>query len=231
MAMLQRRMASTIYAVRRSLERMRDRREKILADPEAYRQEQIAKKVPDDFDELTDEEQQEIIAELEDVVASIDPAILKKEIAELGRLVDHAKILEQREVETKLQKLKDVLQEQGFFADRSKKLIVFTEHKDSLDYLAGDGREGRPDRQASVVGVVGRPDSRRHEDRRPRQCWIANLGRARVSRERPGPRRDRSRRRGHQPAVLLADDQLRHPLESGATRAARWPHPSLRPGA
>ena len=28
MAMLQRRMASTIYAVRRSLERMRDRREK-----------------------------------------------------------------------------------------------------------------------------------------------------------------------------------------------------------
>jgi superfamily II DNA or RNA helicase len=33
MAMLQRRMASTVYAVRRSLERMRDRREKILADP------------------------------------------------------------------------------------------------------------------------------------------------------------------------------------------------------
>ena len=153
MAMLQRRMASTIYAVRRSLERMRDRREKILADPEAYRQEQIAKKVPDDFDELTDEEQQDIIAELEDVVASVDPAILKKEIAELGRLVDHAKTLEQREVETKLQKLKDVLQEQGFFADRSKKLIVFTEHKDSLDYLAGDGREGRPSGKLQSWGL------------------------------------------------------------------------------
>ena len=37
MAMLQRRMASTIYAVRRSLERMRDKRQKILDDPEAYR--------------------------------------------------------------------------------------------------------------------------------------------------------------------------------------------------
>ena len=41
MAMLQRRFASSIYAVRRSLERMRDKREKILADPEGYRQEQI----------------------------------------------------------------------------------------------------------------------------------------------------------------------------------------------
>ena len=69
MAMLQRRLASSIYAVRRSLERMRDRREKILDDPEAYRQEQIERKLPDDFDDLTEEEQQEIIDQLEDEVA------------------------------------------------------------------------------------------------------------------------------------------------------------------
>lgn len=37
MAMLQRRMASTIYAVRRNLERMPDRRVKILADPDKHR--------------------------------------------------------------------------------------------------------------------------------------------------------------------------------------------------
>ena len=78
--MLQRRFASSIYAVRRSLERMRDKREKILDDPEAYRQEQIDKKLPDDFDDLPEEEQQEIIAELEDVVASVDPAALREEI-------------------------------------------------------------------------------------------------------------------------------------------------------
>ena len=46
MAMLQRRMASSVYAVRRSLERMRDRREKILDDPEEYRQEQIERRMP-----------------------------------------------------------------------------------------------------------------------------------------------------------------------------------------
>jgi hypothetical protein len=52
MAMLQRRFASSMYAVRRSLERMRDKRQKILEDPDAYRQEQIARNIPEDFDEL-----------------------------------------------------------------------------------------------------------------------------------------------------------------------------------
>jgi len=45
MAMLQRRFASSIYAVRRSLERMKEKRERILADPAAHRQEQITKKL------------------------------------------------------------------------------------------------------------------------------------------------------------------------------------------
>src|SRR5438552_6861700 len=52
MAMLQRRMASSIYAVRRSLERMSDRRQKILDDPEAYRREQIDRRMPEDFGDL-----------------------------------------------------------------------------------------------------------------------------------------------------------------------------------
>ena len=144
MAMLQRRMASTIYAVRRSLERMRLRREKILADPESHRQEQIDKKLPDDFEDLTEEEQQEIIAQLEDVVASVDPGALREEIARLTQLITRACHLESREVESKLAKLKSVLTENGFFQDRTKKLLVFTEHKDSLDFLAADGRDGRP---------------------------------------------------------------------------------------
>jgi hypothetical protein len=53
MAMLQRRFASSLYAARRSLERMRPRRERILEDPEKYRQEQIARRLPEDFDDRT----------------------------------------------------------------------------------------------------------------------------------------------------------------------------------
>lgn len=108
MAMLQRRMASTVYAVRRSLERMRARRERILADPESYRREQIERRLPDDFDDLSDDEQQSIVAELEEVAVAIDPASLRSEIAQLGRLVDHARSLEERQVESKLAKLRSV---------------------------------------------------------------------------------------------------------------------------
>ncbi len=61
MAMLQRRFASSAYAARRTLERMRDRRQRILEDPEKFRQQQIEKNLPEDFDELPDEDQQKIL--------------------------------------------------------------------------------------------------------------------------------------------------------------------------
>jgi superfamily II DNA or RNA helicase len=144
MAMLQRRFASSMYAVRRSLQRMKDKREKILADPEGYRQQQINSRLPDDFDDLPDNEQQNIINQLEGLVASYDPASLKSEIIDLEKLIRQACELEKSEVETKLLKLKEVLTQQGVFADPKMKLLIFTEHKDTLDYLAGDGRESRP---------------------------------------------------------------------------------------
>jgi superfamily II DNA or RNA helicase len=144
MAMLQRRFASSIYAVRRTLERMKAKREKILEDPEAYRQEQILKKIPEDFDDLPEDEKQEIWANLEEVVASINPDDLREEIIELGKLVEQARALEKREVESKLVKLKDVITKDGIFRDEKMKVLIFTEHKDTLDYLAGDGKDGRP---------------------------------------------------------------------------------------
>src|ERR1700730_7051261 len=116
MAMLQRRFASSVYAVRRSLERMKDKREKILADPEGHQQEQLLKRVPDDFDDLPEDEQQTILDQLEEVVASVDPAALREEILQLAKLIEHARLLEGREDEQpKLAKLKEVLTQQGVF--------------------------------------------------------------------------------------------------------------------
>ncbi len=137
MALLQRRFSSSIYAVRRSLERMRDKRQKILDDPEAYRQEKITGKLPDDFDDLTEEEQQEIIEDLEGVVGSIDSVSLREDIFNLSRLIEQAKELEKREIESKLLKLKEVITEHGLFRDPKMKLLIFTEHKDTLDFLMG----------------------------------------------------------------------------------------------
>lgn len=144
MAMLQRRFASSIYAVRRSLQRMKEKREKILADPEGYRKQQIDKRLPDDYEELPEEEQQEIVSELEDLVASYDPAALRDEITELGKLIQKAVDLEKREVESKLVRLREVIKEHGIFSDPKMKLLIFTEHKDTLDFLCADGKDGRP---------------------------------------------------------------------------------------
>lgn len=66
---------------------MKEKRERILENPSAYRQEQIEKRLPDDFEELTEEEQEKIVGDLESVVASIDPNDLRDEIAQLAKLI------------------------------------------------------------------------------------------------------------------------------------------------
>lgn len=144
MAMLQRRFASSIYAVRRSLERMREKRKRILEDPEAYRREMIDRRLPEDFEDLPEEDQAKIMTNAEETVLAVDPIALKDEIQRLEKLVDQARALEKREIESKLKKLRQVLNDQQIFKDARMKLLVFTEHKDTLDYLAGDGRDGRP---------------------------------------------------------------------------------------
>ena len=78
------------------------------------------------------------------MIVAFDPESLREEIQRLEKLIVHAKALERREVESKLNKLRQVLGEQHIFSDPRMKLLVFTEHKDTLDYLVGDGRDGRP---------------------------------------------------------------------------------------
>ncbi|GAB3789228.1 helicase-related protein [Spirosoma horti] len=144
MAMLQRRFASSLYAVRRSLERMKTRREEILRDPEAYRQRQIINRLPENYDEMPDEDQQTLLESLEGAIIAQNPAELRLDIEALRRLIDQAKELEALEVENKIVELKAVLTKQGVFSDPKMKLLIFTEHKDTLDYLVGDGKDGRP---------------------------------------------------------------------------------------
>lgn len=141
MALLQRRFASSIYAVRRTLERMKESREKALNNPEEYRKKQITRKLPEDFFDLTEEEQFIIQDELEREVPTLDPILLKEDIRNLQPLIDQARVLEKREVESKLIKLKEVLTQRGVFSDPKMKLLLFTEHKDTLDFLVGKLRE------------------------------------------------------------------------------------------
>jgi hypothetical protein len=184
MAMLQRRFASSVYAVRRSLERMKQKREKILANPEAYRQEQIERRLPEDFDELPDEEQQEILEELEGAVASVDPAALAVEIGQLGRLIGQALELERREVETKLVKLREALGQGG---------RVRGPEDEAIDLYGAQGHAGLPGTQAAGgMEADGNADSWRYEDWGPGYAREPDLRGAGVPGRMPGTGRDRS---------------------------------------
>ena len=141
MAMLQRRFASSVYAVRRSLERMKEKREKILRDPAAHRADQIQRKLPEDFEDLEEFDRQRIMDELEGAVVSVRPEDLHEEITQLNHLINIAKDLEAKGIETKLQKLRNLMMDKGFFTDPKMKLLIFTEHKDTLDFLVGKLRE------------------------------------------------------------------------------------------
>jgi hypothetical protein len=56
-------------------------------------------------------------------------------------MIGQAQQLEDREVESKLVRLKQALMDMGLFQDEKMKLLIFTEHKDTLDYLVRKLRE------------------------------------------------------------------------------------------
>jgi hypothetical protein len=72
---------------------MQARRQRILDDPETFRREQIERRLPEDFDELTEEEQHRLIEKLADEVLSVDPAALREEIGRISSLVVQASVV------------------------------------------------------------------------------------------------------------------------------------------
>jgi len=136
MALYQRRLASSAYAMRHSLE---NRARRLMEN--LKRAQEIALTAPRDLpteEELEEMEEAER-ERLEGVLAAIsvaqNPAQVRGEVARLEELAGQAKRLEEAEGEAKLAKLRAVLREQGFFDKPDERLLIFTEFKDTLDYL------------------------------------------------------------------------------------------------
>lgn len=136
MALYQRRLASSTRAVRRSLENRAKRLELGLK-----RAEELMRTAPPDIpdaDELEEMEEGER-TRLEELIEAIslagNAAEVRKEIAELGELAKQALGVEDAGAEAKLSRLQNLLQEEGFFDHPEKRLLLFTEFKDTLDYL------------------------------------------------------------------------------------------------
>ena len=187
LTILQRRLASSPEAIYRSLGRRRKRLEKRLREErlDAQGRRAVAARAPDplprglgieDLDELEDELTAEEREELEEEV--VDSATAARTIAELELEIAALTALEQEargvrdsgadrkweELSAILQKAPEMVNEDGSL----RKLIVFTEHRDTLSYLV-DRLRNFLDRQEAVVAIHG--GVRREERRKIQEAF------------------------------------------------------------
>jgi superfamily II DNA or RNA helicase len=133
LTVLQRRLASSLAAIRLSLER-RLRRLRDLRKLGKLKQE--FGELPEDLDDLTESERWHFEDDVvERLTMAENMAELEAEIEELDRLVRLAKQTEKNSPETKFEELRAVVSDH--LSGRVERLLVFTEHKDSLDSLVG----------------------------------------------------------------------------------------------
>jgi superfamily II DNA or RNA helicase len=136
MALYQRRLASSTFAVRRSLEnRARRLREGLRRAADLARQAPPDLPTPDELEEMEDHERERLEAILEAITISQNPRVVEEEIADLTRLAEQAQAVERAGAEAKLGRLQRLLREEGFFDRADQRLLIFTEFKDTLDYL------------------------------------------------------------------------------------------------
>jgi len=130
---LQRRMASSVRAIRRSLERRKARLEELLTLGRW-----LAERGTIDEDELEDAPEMERLREEEDLVERLTAAEtreeLQAEIGTIGELIRLAREAEREEVETKLVELRNVISDECI-QQTGEKLLIFTESRETLQYL------------------------------------------------------------------------------------------------
>ena len=139
MAMYQRRFASSIHAVRRSLERRLQKLEDRLRRPQPETVADLSRL--DEIDELPEDEVARLEEEVEQASLPSQRQVIQREIEELRTLVQKARILEEREMSSKLAKLREVLVDQNIFGNPKTKVLIFTEFKETLDYLVATLRK------------------------------------------------------------------------------------------
>lgn len=179
LTILQRRLASSPEAIYRSLQRRRERLEERIKEerkPRRHKPQPDMLPLDDEeyWDALEDSDEEEL-AELEETV--FDRATAARTIAELEAEVQTLRRLESmaREVfrngeDRKWAELSRLLQDNKYMFGpdgQRRKLVIFTEHRDTLNYLAVRLRNllGNPDALVTIHGGLKRDERRDVQER------------------------------------------------------------------
>ncbi len=136
MALYQRRLASSTRAMRRSLENRANRLERGLSQA----QEMVLAAPPnlpdwEELEEMEEGDRERFERMLEAVTLAGNAESIQAEIDELRVFAEQAKAVEASGAEAKLGKLEALLRSEGFYDHKDRRLLLFTEFKDTLDYL------------------------------------------------------------------------------------------------
>ena len=173
LTVLQRRLASSTHAILRSLQRRRERLEakrQEMLNPRFSPMEDAMANLPwtrlEDPDELDAEETENLEEAVVDAATAAQTvAELEFEIAQLDKLVDLARSVSDSGEDRKWTELRSLLLDDDRLLDSDhgpRKLIIFTEHRDTLNYLTQQIRNvlGRVDAVVTIHGGTQRGDRR-----------------------------------------------------------------------
>src|SRR5258708_4929559 len=136
MSLYQRRLASSTYALRQSLQnRARRLAEGLKKAQDLARTAPETIPDPEELEEMEESERERLERALDAVTLAQNADQVRAEIAELQSLAELARGVEESGVEAKLGRLRGLVDKQGFFALPDQRLLIFTEFKDTLDYL------------------------------------------------------------------------------------------------
>lgn len=183
LTVLQRRLASSPEAIYRSLVRRTERleRKKLEIQNGTYRDSEATVDVSDiDEDEFNAEELEHMEEELLDAATAAQTVDeLNVELAELADLVKTARVVREAGTDRKWTELSNILQDHALTTDRHgrpRKFIIFTEHRDTLDYLQTKigSLLGKPEAVRAIHGGVRRTERRQitEEFTKNRDCQI-----------------------------------------------------------
>lgn len=135
LVILQRRFASSVYALLQSLERRKRRLTDILNGVESRQNKEKKTFDLDDTEDMSEADRWKEEEFWETLSVAENKEELKKEIATLGDLAQRASKIIEDGIEIKLSELKKTLKELND-KNPDKKILVFTESKDTLEYLS-----------------------------------------------------------------------------------------------
>ena len=182
---LQRRLASSPEAIYRSIERRRERLESRLREEQMLQRgaeaqidvtDDLSASMHDDDDDLLAEELEAMEEKVVDRASAARTIVeLQAEIRTLHRLEKLAKEVRRSNTDRKWEELSNLLQGRSDAEGSSelldsqqsrRKLIIFTEHRDTLNYLSDRIRTliGRQEAVVTIHGGIGREDRRKTQE-------------------------------------------------------------------